>query len=113
VLERGALEHHAQAAPSADAFAHLGPGLERPAALAVQGARLDATTHEVAAAGAQRLERALDAVEDRAEEPRSELDVEGHPRAFHGCAGRKAGGVLVHLDRRDPARQLDHLSHDL
>src|SRR6266516_1826406 len=93
------------------ALLHRGP--EVPLLLSAQPRRAHAAEDEVPHDLFQDGQRPLHAVVDVPEESGPEFDREGLARVRHRLAGPDAGRLLVHLDDRLVAEDLDDLPHQL
>ena len=94
------LLHGAEDVAAHDGVADMHGGEEVPFCVALQRGDLHAALQVVAGDPHDRVQRALDAVVDRADQARPELDAHRLPGGFDGRAGAEAGGLLVNLDRR-------------
>src|SRR5512143_2033428 len=85
---------------------------ELPTFTAVERCSRAAAMDEVAHLRRERLQRALDAVEDRAEEAGPQLDRERRARGIERRARLEAGGVFVDLHGGAVLDQADDLAHE-
>ena len=115
VRERSRLLHVAEHVSRADALTDGDGRLELPASLPVERRRSDAARDHrrpprVLAGAGEHGQRALRAVEDRAEQARAELDLERLAGVEHRLAGGQPGRVLVDLDHGVRSVEADHLA---
>ena len=98
--------------PGDDLVALLLRGDKVPFLLLVQCGDDETPADEVAALLPEDVERPLDAVVDRREEARAQLDREGLARVDDLLPRPHAGRVLVDLEGRGVALELDDLAHE-
>jgi hypothetical protein len=115
VPERAGLLDGAEHVASGHLVALGDIGLEQPCAAAVErGCGCSPLDHRLAdrvvGAPRERRQRTLDAVEDRAEQARAELDLELLPGVGDRLPDGESGRVLVHLDDGVARVEPDHLT---
>ena len=88
-------------------------GCKAPVVLAVQRGQVHAAADERTAAHLDHRQRALDAVENTAQQAGAQFHRKRQPGAKHRRAGLHAGGFFIDLDGDDIAVQADDLAHQV
>ncbi len=104
--------HRAQDIARTDHIARAHRRREFPFARAINRRRGDAARDEIAGLVAQNRQRSLHAVEDAAEQSRTQFDLQQRAGRFDRIAHAQTRRVLVHLDGRAVALQANHFADE-
>ena len=98
---------------AADLVAFLDGGVKLPLLFEVDAGRVDPSIEvRTAHLTLQYVQGTLNAVINCVQHPRTKVDRQRFARVLDGLTGADPGGLLIHLNRRDVALDLDDLPHE-